>query len=88
MKGILFADVDVNATAQVAEESKKLATNSNYRAIGTKVDVTSAQSVQDIVDLAMKEFGRIDYCVNAAGVNLSPLSYLPSLPSIPPSSET
>lgn len=36
-----------------------------------KVDVVDIASVQAMVDLAAKEFGRIDYCVNAAGVILT-----------------
>jgi NADP-dependent 3-hydroxy acid dehydrogenase YdfG len=33
------------------------------------VDVTDKQSVHSLVELAQKEFGRIDYLVNAAGVS-------------------
>lgn len=66
--GVLFADVSADAAAKAADESKKFATNQAYKALSTEVDVTNVESVQKMVDLAMKEFGRIDYCINAAGV--------------------
>lgn len=37
--------------------------------MAVKVNVTDAKSVQEMVDVAVKEFGRIDYVVNAAGVS-------------------
>ncbi|KAF2230898.1 NAD(P)-binding protein [Viridothelium virens] len=76
VKGILFADVDGVASANVAEESKQIATNSKYKALSTKIDIADAQSVQEMVDLAVKEFGRIDYCINAAGVDVA--EYIPA----------
>ncbi len=36
-----------------------------------KIDITDAASVQNSVMLTMKEFGAINYCVNAAGVSYS-----------------
>ena len=48
--------------------SKKFAKNPEYRAIAVKVDVTDPESVQSMVDTAIKEFGRIDHSVNSAGV--------------------
>lgn len=33
------------------------------------MNVQDAQSVQDMVDFVVKEFGRLDYAVNAAGVS-------------------
>ncbi|KAI1262693.1 oxidoreductase [Xylariaceae sp. FL1019] len=39
------------------------------------VDVVDNGSVQAMVDLAVKEYGRMDYCVNAAGIDNS--EYVP-----------
>lgn len=69
MKGILFGDIDESRSAQVGEESKQFANCPQYKALGVALDVTDAASVQNFVDLAKKEFGRIDYCINAAGVS-------------------
>ncbi|KAI1771757.1 NAD(P)-binding protein [Hypoxylon cercidicola] len=74
-KGILFADIDHEAVAKAAETSKGLASCPTYRALSTKVDVVDVASVQAMVDLAAREFDRIDYCVNAAGVDVA--EYVP-----------
>ncbi|KAL9087244.1 MAG: hypothetical protein Q9165_006738 [Trypethelium subeluteriae] len=76
VKGILFADVDGAASATVAEQSKQIATNPEYKALSAKLDIADAQSVQEMVDLAVREFGRIDYCINAAGVDVA--EYIPA----------
>ena len=54
---------------QSAEESKKFATNKDYQATNFTVNVQDAQGVQDMVDFVVREFGRLDYCVNGAGVS-------------------
>lgn len=64
----MLADIDYKAATKTAEDSKALATDGDYRSLATKVDVVDAESVQGMVDLAIREFGRIDYCINAAGV--------------------
>ncbi|EMR70339.1 putative short-chain dehydrogenase reductase family protein [Eutypa lata UCREL1] len=74
-KGILLADIEYEAATKAAEASKSLATDTDYRSLAIKVDVVDAQSVQRMVDLAIKEFGRIDYCINAAGVDVA--EYVP-----------
>ncbi|KAH9988704.1 NAD(P)-binding protein [Xylariaceae sp. FL0662B] len=74
-KGILLADIDYEAAAKAAEDSKSLASNPDYRSLAVKVNVVDHGSVQAMVDLAVKEFARIDYCVNAAGVDVA--EYVP-----------
>ena len=68
---IAFADINHQKAKEVAEQSKSLAINPEYRALAVAVDVTSSLSVQRLVELVIKDFGRIDYSVNAAGVNAS-----------------
>ncbi|KAM3074726.1 hypothetical protein ACMFMG_008146 [Clarireedia jacksonii] len=65
---IVFADIDEAKIKDAAEESKRLATVAGYQALAIKVDVTNAESVQFLFDTAVKAFGRVDYCVNSAGV--------------------
>jgi NAD(P)-dependent dehydrogenase (short-subunit alcohol dehydrogenase family) len=67
--GVLLADINEAGAMEAAEESKKLATNPSYEALAVKVDVTDAASVQAMVDRAVEKFGRVDYCVNSAGVS-------------------
>ncbi|KAL8702747.1 MAG: hypothetical protein Q9201_004086 [Fulgogasparrea decipioides] len=66
--GVVFADIDVQAAAQVAALSTTIATNPKYRVLTIKVDVTAEKDVDDMVESAVKEFGRIDYGVNCAGI--------------------
>ncbi|KAL2850782.1 hypothetical protein BJX68DRAFT_266365 [Aspergillus pseudodeflectus] len=43
--------------------------NSNFRAILVQTDVTDKDSVARTVEIAVKGFGRIDYCIHAAGLS-------------------
>ncbi|KAI4258434.1 MAG: hypothetical protein L6R42_005099, partial [Xanthoria sp. 1 TBL-2021] len=76
---IAFADIDEQKAGTVAETSKSLATNSDYCTFVVAVDVTDPTSVQRMVDETVREFGRIDYNVNAAGVDND--SYAPTYDS-------
>ena len=69
-KGIVFADIRGDAATKAAEECKGLAVSTDFKSIGLPVDVTDAKSVQSLVEFALKEFGRIDYLVNAAGASV------------------
>ncbi|ROV87888.1 hypothetical protein VMCG_10296 [Cytospora schulzeri] len=72
VRGVVFADINDQAAEEAAEESRKYAKNSEYRAIVVKVDISDEGSVQSMVEMTVKEFGRIDYAVNSAGIsNLS-----------------
>lgn len=73
--GVVFADINKKDAQDAAEASQKLSTNTAYRAIALHVDVTDRASVQKIVAAAHKEFGRIDYSINSAGVCLRELMY-------------
>jgi NAD(P)-dependent dehydrogenase (short-subunit alcohol dehydrogenase family) len=66
--GVAFADLNGEAAAAAAEESKTLASNPNYKALSITVNVCDANSVEEMVKIAAEAFGRIDYCVNSAGV--------------------
>lgn len=54
-----------------SEESKKFASNQEYQTTIFEMNVQDDKSVQAMVDFVVKEFGRLDYAVNAAGVRLS-----------------
>ncbi|KAL1859046.1 hypothetical protein Daus18300_009684 [Diaporthe australafricana] len=70
VQGVVFADINDEAAKEAAEESKSYAKNAEYRAISVKLDIAEKDSVQNLVDTAVKEFGRIDYAVNSAGIDL------------------
>jgi NAD(P)-dependent dehydrogenase (short-subunit alcohol dehydrogenase family) len=67
--GVVYADNDHEGAIAAAEESKRYATNQDYRALALHVDVSNASSVQSMVDRTVREFSRIDYSVNAAGAS-------------------
>lgn len=67
--GILFADINEHGAKESAETSKKFATHADFRALGLKVDISDVESVQNMVNVAKREFGRIDYSVNSTGVS-------------------
>ncbi|KAL8769664.1 MAG: hypothetical protein Q9209_004461 [Squamulea sp. 1 TL-2023] len=69
ISAIAFADLDEQKAGEVAEKSKSHATNDNYRTTVVAVDVTDPSSVQRMVDETIRVFGRIDYNVNAAGID-------------------
>ena len=54
----------------MAEACKAAATTPGCRVEVTQVDVTQEDSVQKATDYMVEAFGRIDYCVNCAGVGL------------------
>ncbi|KAI2637673.1 NAD(P)-binding protein [Hypomontagnella submonticulosa] len=68
-KGVLFADLNYEGAAAAAEASKAVASSPEYQPLPVKVNVTNRESVQAMVDYAAKEFGRIDYCINAVGID-------------------
>lgn len=70
-KGVIFADINHEGVEAAAEESSKYARHAEYRALAVRVDLTDTQSVQDMVETTVREFGRIDYAVNSAGVSLA-----------------
>ena len=71
-KAIVFADINMARAEEAVESTKKFATHPEYRGVVCKVDVTVPDQVQHMVDFTVKEFGRIDYAINGAGVCLQP----------------
>jgi NAD(P)-dependent dehydrogenase (short-subunit alcohol dehydrogenase family) len=65
-RGCRVACGDLNATAaeQVAAEARQ----AGAEAIAVGLDVTAKASVQAFVDGAVKEYGRVDFLVNCAGI--------------------
>ncbi|KAI0897529.1 oxidoreductase [Annulohypoxylon nitens] len=79
-KGVVFADINHEGAEAAAEESRKYARHAEYRALAIKVDMIDTEGVQNLVTSTIKEFGRIDYAVNSAGIDLENYgSFTPAL---------
>lgn len=59
----------VSRTKSVLEESAKEIRKSGHRVIPVATDVSKKENVQIIVEAALKEFGRINFLFNNAGIN-------------------
>lgn len=67
--GLYACDINLDGLSITAEECRKVATNPNFRIIAAKVDVRDEEDVIAMVNAAVKEFGRLDYAANVAGVS-------------------
>ncbi|PNP74343.1 hypothetical protein FNYG_12392 [Fusarium nygamai] len=66
--GVLIADIAVRFAKDVVNECKVAAVNKDFRCEAIPVDVTREESVGNLMSHAVRTFGRIDYCVNSAGL--------------------
>ncbi|KAL4967587.1 SDR family NAD(P)-dependent oxidoreductase [Aspergillus stella-maris] len=71
-KALLVADLIYDVALDVAQEAETLATNGSFTAIAMRVDVTDPSSVAEMVNRAVKCFGRIDYYVSCGPQGLGP----------------
>ncbi|KAJ5952080.1 uncharacterized protein N7479_010493 [Penicillium vulpinum] len=69
-RGVVMADLNIEAALQTAKESESVATNPIYKPLAVAVDVTDAESVDRMVAAAVEKFERIDYSVNSAGIGV------------------
>ena len=69
---MVLADINEEGAQAAAAESSSLATHPSFRATAVKVNITDEASVDNMVSITLKAFGRIDYNVNSAGVCSSP----------------
>jgi NAD(P)-dependent dehydrogenase (short-subunit alcohol dehydrogenase family) len=69
--GVMVADLDADAGGNVAAECRAVATNAQFRVERIHVDITLEASVEHATAQTVQAFGRIDYCVNCAGVSSS-----------------
>ncbi|GLA19300.1 putative PKS/NRPS-like protein biosynthetic cluster [Aspergillus niger] len=68
VEAILLADLNLS-TETTLQECQKFASHPNFRALSVVVDVTDEASVDNMVQRAVSELGRIDYCVHSAGIS-------------------
>jgi NAD(P)-dependent dehydrogenase (short-subunit alcohol dehydrogenase family) len=72
---IVSADIDLEGAQKTADAIKIL----GRKAIAVKVNITKGSEVDEMVNTALKKFGKIDILVNTAG--LSAMSGVPFLES-------
>lgn len=72
--GLASAGAEVMLVSRKEEEAVKtasrIAREYGNRALGFSADITSAQQVDNMVDTARREFGKIDILINCAGINI------------------
>jgi NAD(P)-dependent dehydrogenase (short-subunit alcohol dehydrogenase family) len=76
---IFFVDINLPRTEQAAEESKKYATSSSYTAHALHVDVSKAASVDELLQKVLEMAERIDYLINAAGIDTEKYTTVPDI---------
>ncbi|KAI5854488.1 hypothetical protein GGS23DRAFT_590597 [Durotheca rogersii] len=68
--GVMVADLAISAARDVVAECRAVATNARFHAEAVEVDVTQEDSVRHALGQMVRIFGRIDYCVNCAGIGV------------------
>ncbi|KAI1119035.1 hypothetical protein F5Y14DRAFT_460380 [Nemania sp. NC0429] len=68
--GLIVADIAIDAAVSVVAECKAAAINTHFHAEAVQVDITVEDSVRSLVGTMVQKFGRIDYCVNCAGIGV------------------
>ncbi|ORY16989.1 oxidoreductase [Clohesyomyces aquaticus] len=66
---VVFADMNQEWAQASSEESKTHAANKDYETSIFEMNVQDEKSVQDMVGYVVEKYGRIDYCVNGAGID-------------------
>ncbi|KAI1771742.1 hypothetical protein F4818DRAFT_202596 [Hypoxylon cercidicola] len=77
--GVIVADIAMSAAEDVVAECRAAATNSRFHVEAIQVDITQETSVRDLVGRTMQVFGRLDYCVNCAGIGVQQAKDIASL---------
>ncbi|KAI0147455.1 hypothetical protein GGR57DRAFT_251662 [Xylariaceae sp. FL1272] len=67
-RGIMIADINLEAANDVSKEISAKVASQQFKIEACHVDITSEDSVKQATAQMVQSFGRIDYCVNSAGV--------------------
>ncbi|KAJ2999380.1 hypothetical protein NUW58_g12 [Xylaria curta] len=70
VSGLIVADLNIEDAEAAVKECKDVASNASFQAKGVLMDITNNESVSTALADGTKFLGRIDYCVNSAGVGV------------------
>ncbi|EMR68393.1 putative 2- -hydroxypropyl- dehydrogenase protein [Eutypa lata UCREL1] len=68
--GIVLADINLNDAEQVVMACEALATSADFKAKAVYVNIIQEALVEQTIAQTVELFGRIDYCVNCAGIGV------------------
>ncbi|KAJ8130525.1 hypothetical protein O1611_g3105 [Lasiodiplodia mahajangana] len=68
--GLILADLNLKAAEAVVAECKAVAANAAFQSKAILMDITANESVRAALEDGATFLGRIDYCVNSAGVGV------------------
>lgn len=71
----MVGDINLHAAEASSTESKAVSRAEDFQSWSIHVDVRSPSSVETAIQETVKTFGRIDYCVNCAGVRIMQSDY-------------
>jgi NAD(P)-dependent dehydrogenase (short-subunit alcohol dehydrogenase family) len=71
---VAIADLDIAAAKDALNECQTMATNPRFQGSSFSIDVTKEDSVRSLFSDVTRVFGRLDYCVNCAGVSENALA--------------
>ena len=63
--------MNLDSAKHVVEECKAAAATENCHIEAIHIDISQPESVEQATAHMVKTFGRIDYCVNSAGVSFT-----------------
>jgi len=69
---VVCADINENGVEETAEQINKIGS----QALALTIDVTKRAAVNDMIDLAINGFGRVDFLFNSAGAALARSKFL------------
>ncbi|KEY64668.1 hypothetical protein S7711_02868 [Stachybotrys chartarum IBT 7711] len=76
---ILVADLAIEAARDALAEAQAVATNPMFQGKAVPLDVTREESVRSLFNEMVSAFGRIDYCINCAGIGAQQATDIASL---------
>ncbi|WP_425419433.1 SDR family oxidoreductase [Oricola indica] len=66
---VCFADIDGDTAEMAARENEERADRNGGKVAWAKVDVTEREQVQEMIEIAVSAFGKLDVKFNNAGIN-------------------
>ncbi|KAK8067433.1 NAD(P)-binding protein [Apiospora saccharicola] len=76
---IVVADLALGAAKTTTAECQDAATHPLFQATSVQIDISNEESVRGVFRQMVSTFGRIDYCVNCAGIGADKGSDIASL---------